>query len=246
MAAGVEVDVVAVVVVGVVVDVEVTGVVVGVEELDFLVDLLDFVFGARCVDFCVEGLQIWHLKMAFFALRAVSPAQCRCDQEPQVSHWTIREPSSLVTPHLQLTFELLQLRSSGGQSLSCECSVTSLLAVIGCSSKATGGAVACKGADRRGGVGRGWSAVESEEAVRGSASRGNGTFELFWEQLRVRIRTGEPGRLLGGGCDILYETFCSPYHSRPKKNRSRDSKLYRVPYQSVHVTDPIKCAKRAR
>ena len=44
-----------------------------------------------------------------FALRAVSPAQFRCDQEPHVSHWTIWEPSSVVVPHLQLTFELLQL-----------------------------------------------------------------------------------------------------------------------------------------
>ena len=94
---------------GVVVDVVTAGVVVGVEELDFLVDLLVFVLGAHCVDFfCVGGLQIWHLKVAFFTLRAVSPAQCRCDQEPHVSHWTIWEPSSMVVPHLQLAFDLLQ------------------------------------------------------------------------------------------------------------------------------------------
>ena len=62
MAAGVAVDVVA-------------GGMVGREELDFLVDLLGFVLDPRCVDFfCVEGLQIWHLKVAFFALRAVRPA----------------------------------------------------------------------------------------------------------------------------------------------------------------------------
>ena len=68
MAAGVVADVVAA---GVVADVVAAGV-VGGEELDFLVDLLDFVLGARCVGFfCVEGLQIWHLNMAFFALRAV-------------------------------------------------------------------------------------------------------------------------------------------------------------------------------
>ena len=95
---------------GVVVDVVTAGVVVGGEEPVFLVDLLVFVLDARCVDFfCVGGLQIWHLKVAFFALRAVSPAQFRCDQEPHVSHWTIWEPSSVVVPHLQLTFELLQL-----------------------------------------------------------------------------------------------------------------------------------------
>ena len=71
MAAGVVADVVAagvvadVVAAGVVVDVVAAGV-VGGEELDFLDDLLDFVLGARCDDFfCVEGLQIWHLNMAF-------------------------------------------------------------------------------------------------------------------------------------------------------------------------------------
>ena len=93
----------------VVVDVVAAGV-VEVDELDFLDDLLVFVLDARWDDFfCAEGLQVWHLKVAFFALRAVSPAQCRCDQEPHVSHWTIWEPSSVVVPHLQLTFELLQV-----------------------------------------------------------------------------------------------------------------------------------------
>ena len=92
---------------GVVVDV-VAGEMVGREELEFLVDLLDFVLDPHCVDFfCMEGLQIWHLKVAFFALQAVRPAQCRCDQEPHVSHWTIWEPSSMVVPHLQFTFELV-------------------------------------------------------------------------------------------------------------------------------------------
>ena len=99
-------------VVGVVVDVVTAGV-VGREDLDFLADLLVFVLDARWVDFvgffCAEGLQVWHLKVAFFALQAVSPAQCRCDQEPHISHWTIWESSSMVVPHLQLTFELLQL-----------------------------------------------------------------------------------------------------------------------------------------
>ena len=51
---------------GVVVDVVTAGVVVGGEEPVFLVDLLVFVLDARCVDFfCVGGLQIWHLKVAF-------------------------------------------------------------------------------------------------------------------------------------------------------------------------------------
>ena len=93
----------------VVVDVVAAGV-VEVDELDFLDDLLVFVLDARWDDFiCAEGLQVWHLKVAVFALQAVSPAQCRCDQEPHVSHWTIWEPSSVVVPHLQLTFELLQV-----------------------------------------------------------------------------------------------------------------------------------------
>ena len=106
---------------GVVFDVE-TAEVVGVEELDFLVALLVFELVAHCVNFfCVERLQIWHLKVAFFALRAVRPAQYRCDQEPHVSHWTIWESSSVVVPRLQLTFELLQLLSSGRQTSSCEC-----------------------------------------------------------------------------------------------------------------------------
>ena len=75
--------------------------------------------------------------------------------------------------------------------------------------------MACKGAGGCGGVGRGWAAVESEEAGRGSASRGGAACELFWEQLRVRIRTGEPGRLFGDGCerdavrDFLFAIFLS-------------------------------------
>ena len=36
----------------------------------------------------------------------------------------------MVVPHLQLTFELLQLRSSGGQCSSCECLANSLLAIV--------------------------------------------------------------------------------------------------------------------
>ena len=130
----------------------------------------------------------------------------------------------MVVPHLQLTFELLQLWSPGGQSSSCECLVNSLLAIVGCSSRtlfATRGAVACKGAGRCGGVGRGWTAADSEEAGRGSGrgstSRGGAAFELFWEQLRVRIRTGEPGRLLSEGCerdtarDFLFAIFHVTY-----------------------------------
>ena len=90
----------------------------------------------------------------------------------------------MVVPHLQLTFELLQLRSSGGQSSSCECLANSLLAIVGCSSRAFfAGAAACKGAGRCGGVGRGWSAVEGEEAGSGSTTTSRG------EQLRVRIWT---------------------------------------------------------
>ena len=59
------------------------------------------------------------------------------------------------------------------------------------------------GAGKCGGLGRGWVAVESEEAGRGSTptSRCGAAFELFWEQLWVRIRTGEPGRLVGEGCE---------------------------------------------
>ena len=76
--------------VGVVVDVVTAEVVVVGGELDILVDLLVFVLVARWVDFvdffCTEGLQVWHLKVAFFALRAVSRAQCRCDQQPHISH----------------------------------------------------------------------------------------------------------------------------------------------------------------
>ena len=45
-----------------------------------------------------------------------------------------------------------------------------------------------------GGVGRGRTAVESEKAGNGLASEGGATLALFWEQLRVRIRTGEPRR----------------------------------------------------
>ena len=55
----------------------------------------------------------------------------------------------------------------------------------------------CRGA---GGVGRGRAAVESEEAGKGLASEGGASLALFWEQLRVRIRTGEPRRLLSEGC----------------------------------------------
>ena len=69
----------------------------GVVELDELDALLVFVLDARWDFFCTEGLQVWHLKVASFALRAVSPAQCRCDQEPHVSHWTIWELSSVVS-----------------------------------------------------------------------------------------------------------------------------------------------------
>ena len=36
--------------------------------------------------------------------------------------------------------------------------------------------MACRGAD---GVGRGWAAVESEEAGKGSVSRGDAAFALF-------------------------------------------------------------------
>ena len=50
-----------------------------------------------------------------------------------------------------------------------------------------------------------WAAVESEEAGKGSASIGGATF-AFLEQLRVRILTGEPGRLLSEGYEILHET----------------------------------------
>ena len=57
--------------------------------------------------------------------------------------------------------------------------------------------MACRGA---GGVGRGWAAVESEEVGKGSTLVGGATLALFWEQLRVRIRTGEPRRLLSEGC----------------------------------------------
>ena len=55
-------------VVGVVIDVVTAGV-VGREELDFLADLLVFVLDA-CWDnfFCAERLEVWHLKVAFFAL----------------------------------------------------------------------------------------------------------------------------------------------------------------------------------
>ena len=84
--------------------------------------------------------------------------------------------------------------------------------------------MACKGAGGCGGVGRGWAAVESEEAGRGSASRGGAACELFWEQLRVRIRTGEPGRLFGDGCerdavrDFLFAIFqCSDCHVKTAK-----------------------------
>ena len=50
----------------VVVDVVAAGV-VEVDELDFLDDLLVFVLDARWDDFfCAEGLQVWHLKVAFF------------------------------------------------------------------------------------------------------------------------------------------------------------------------------------
>ena len=58
--------------------------------------------------------------------------------------------------------------------------------------------MACRGA---GGVGWGWAAVEREEAGKGSTSIGGVMFVLFWEQLRVRIQTGEPGRLLSEGCE---------------------------------------------
>ena len=58
--------------------------------------------------------------------------------------------------------------------------------------------MACRDA---GSVGRGWAAVESEEAGKGSALIGGATFALFWEQLRVRIRTGEPSRFLSEGCE---------------------------------------------
>ena len=59
-------------------------------------DLLGFVLEPRCVDFCMEGLQIWqHLKVTFCALQAVRPAQCRCDQEPHVSHCS-QSPLALV------------------------------------------------------------------------------------------------------------------------------------------------------
>ena len=88
-------------------------------------------------------------------------------------------------------------------------SASSLLAIVGCSLGvlfATEGAAACRGA---GSVGRGWAAVGSEEVGKGSASIGGATF-AFWEQLRVRIQTGEPGRLLSEGWKILHETFCSP------------------------------------
>ena len=77
--------------------------------LDSLLDLLDLMLSAHTVDFCSGGLQRWNWKVTFFALRAVRPAQWRCDQAPQDSHWTIQEPSSVTVPHLHLTFELLQM-----------------------------------------------------------------------------------------------------------------------------------------
>lgn len=167
--------------------------------LDGLLDLLDLTLSAHTIDFfCIGGLQRWNWKVTFFALWAVRPAQWRCDQAPQDSHWTIQEPSSVTVLHLHLTFELLQvwILAPRGQSPARGWLSNTPFTVSGRSSGATKGTEFSVVAGSCGGVRRGWDTVERVEAGSGSTSREDGAV-LFWGKLRVRIRTREAGKLLG-------------------------------------------------
>ena len=116
--------------------------------------------------------------------------------------------------------KMLRPHTHGGcqrQSSSCECLASYLLAVVGCSSRAlfaTEQAVACRGA------GRGLAAVESEKAGKVSASIGGAQWVVQHlcsgnSYIRVRIWTGEPGRLLSEGCK-RYCMRLSVRHLNPK------------------------------
>ena len=119
----------------------------------------------------------------------------------------------MVVPHLQFTFELLQLSSPEEQSSSCECLASSSLAIIGCSSIALfamRGAVACKVWQCRERLGccgvwrvRGRVVVQPQGVVQRLNYSGSSYGLEFRQESPVDF-------LVRVAREMLHETFCSP------------------------------------